>query len=315
MIGQFAFLLASLGSLVVLGAYTQAAWRGVARAPGGAKRETARESRRACHVSPVRRAASGCGGRPRRDVPVLQERQPPQDPRRLGSARHGLTGRGSLARSKRRSTPTEKKRGHPAFPGFPPGGGLDPFVGLAIFTHRGDERGGARARHGHAVSAPGRDLVPLRLEGSGEVPVAHPGSRRDQGCPGISCAPGVSKVPCAERRQQSVLVVPEGACDADVCSMHFYVALRRGDALEIAASGLPPKSFVSLESHVSGKPFTTILRDGVNRCGWLRLARGRRARAHAGGPHDGWFQLFLGISQAVPGTPAEFCARLERPGL
>ncbi len=42
-----------------------------------------------------------------------------------------------------------------------------------------------------------------------------------KGCRGISCAPELREVPCAERRQQSVLVVPEGARDADVCSMHF----------------------------------------------------------------------------------------------
>jgi hypothetical protein len=134
-----------------------------------------------------------------------------------------------------------------------------------------------------------------------------------QGCKGLSCAPSLNEVPCAERRDSGPLVVPAGACDADVCILHFYVALRRGDAIEVSASGFPHKSFIVLESHVPGEPFhEDPAAWGTQVPGaFAWLVEGKPTRLSAA-PHDGWFMLMLALGEAVPGAPLDFCARLER---
>jgi hypothetical protein len=314
MIGQFAFLLASLGSLVVLGAYTRRRGAGL------------RELQAGLSAKPPARA----GG--------------PATCRQCGAPLQAAAGDLAVTCSYCRSDNLLEipkawigaARAH--------GKKLAGAIEEAVYAYREEERDIRRSLVYRLVvvsilssgslfllvgvtNAAELERVTVtpyqRLEGilyrfDWKESVKSPSLTLDhgeiKGCRGISCAPTLSEVPCAERRQQSVLVVPKGACDADVCSMHFYVALRRGDTLEISASGLPPKSFVSLESHVSGKPFHDDPAGWGEQVpgGFAWLADGELARL-AAAPHDGWFQLFLGISQPVPGTPVEFCARLERP--
>lgn len=136
-----------------------------------------------------------------------------------------------------------------------------------------------------------------------------------KGCIGLSCFVSLSELPCAERSAVDPLIVPEGACGAEACMMHWYVALRRGDTLEVAASDLPPKTFVALKSHDRGAPFhenPVAWGDQVPEA-FVWLAEGQLARLPAA-PHDGWFQLVLGLGGAIPGSPLPFCVRLERSG-
>jgi hypothetical protein len=96
--------------------------------------------------------------------------------------------------------------------------------------------------------------------------------------------------------------------------MHWYVALQRDDVIEITASGLPSKSFVALKSHVRGEPFHTdpVAWGTQVPGGFAWITDGAPAPLIAA-PHDGWYELVLGVSQAIPGTPVDFCARLARP--
>ncbi len=135
-----------------------------------------------------------------------------------------------------------------------------------------------------------------------------------KGCDGFSCFVSLRELPCAERKP-SALVVPNGACGEEACMMHWYVALRRGDTLELTATELSAQTFVQLKSHDRGAPFHedpvawgTQVPDGF---AWLR--EGHPARLPSA-PHDGWFQLVLGLGAAIPGSPLPFCARLERAG-
>jgi hypothetical protein len=164
-----------------------------------------------------------------------------------------------------------------------------------------------------------------RLKGSFErfdwrKAVASPGLVLDEGdrrgCAGLGCSPWLNEIPCAERRKPGPLVIPAGACDEGACTMHWYVALRRGDAIEITASGLPPKTFIALKSHVRDAPFHTnpVAWGEQVPGGFVWLADETPARLEAA-PHDGWFQLILGLGEAIPGTPLAFCARLERVGI
>jgi DNA-directed RNA polymerase subunit RPC12/RpoP len=135
-----------------------------------------------------------------------------------------------------------------------------------------------------------------------------------KGCQGVGCTPLLSPRPCAERKSVRPLVAGPGGHDERACKLHWYVALKRGDAIEITASGLPAKSFVSLESHVRGVPFhgdTAAWGEAVSG-GFAELAEGRPTRLKEA-PHDGWYLLVLGIEGAIPRTPAEFCAHLDRP--
>jgi hypothetical protein len=95
--------------------------------------------------------------------------------------------------------------------------------------------------------------------------------------------------------------------------MHWYVALRRGDVVEITASGLSSNAFIALESHVRGAPFhRDPMAWGAELPGQrAALVDGRPARLSPA-PHDGWFELVLGAGDAAPGTSVALCARLER---
>lgn len=136
-----------------------------------------------------------------------------------------------------------------------------------------------------------------------------------KGCRGVDCYLSLSEVPCAERYGARALVVPEGACDEEVCTLHYYVALRRGDAIELTGSELPPRSFILLKSHVREAPFHgDAAAWGTQVPGaFAWLTDGNPARLPAA-PHDGWFQLIIGLGQAMPGMPLPLCARLERDG-
>ncbi len=146
--------------------------------------------------------------------------------------------------------------------------------------------------------------------------VASPWLTLDQGdakgCRGFSCELPLRKTPCSERGKTNPFVMPAGACDAEACMVHWYVALRHGDVVEVTANGLPPKAFVALDSHRRDAPFhanaagwgTTV----VGQFGWL--TDGNSARLTA--PHDGWFQVNLGTDSTVVGAPLDLCARLER---
>jgi DNA-directed RNA polymerase subunit RPC12/RpoP len=135
-----------------------------------------------------------------------------------------------------------------------------------------------------------------------------------KGCNGSSCFVSLKERPCAERKP-SALVVPRGACSEEVCMMHWYVALRRGDTLELTASELPPQTFVQLKSHTRGAPFheDPVAWGPQVPEGFAWLSEGQPARLPAA-PHDGWFQLVLGLGSAIPGSPLPFCARLDRAG-
>jgi hypothetical protein len=178
--------------------------------------------------------------------------------------------------------------------------GVTDFASLDSSTETVYQRAGrglARFDWGEAVAAPALVLD----EGDAS------------GCAGLGCAPLLSERPCDERRWPRPLVIPAGACDAEACTMHWYVALRRGDVIEVKASGLSSSGFIALESHVRGAPFHS------DPMAWGAEIPGRRASLVDGkparlsaAPHDGWFVLVLGAGDAVPGTSLALCARLDR---
>jgi predicted RNA-binding Zn-ribbon protein involved in translation (DUF1610 family) len=111
------------------------------------------------------------------------------------------------------------------------------------------------------------------------------------------------------------LVLPAGACDAGACTLHWYVALRFGDAIETSSDAFPAESFVTLRSHVRGAPFDHDARAWgetiPDRFGWLDGGKPVRL----GAPHDGWFELLLGTKGTTPGTAYPLCMRLLRAKL
>jgi hypothetical protein len=313
MIGQFAFLLASLGTLVVLGAYTKRRGAGLRELQAGlsAKPPTRAGGPATCRQcgAPLQAGAGDVAV----TCPYCRSDNLLKIPESwIGDARaHGKKLAGAVenavlafqdeTRSIRRSMAWRL-----VTVSILSAGSLFLLVGVTN-----------AAELERVTVTPYQRLEGLLYRFDWKESVKSPSLSLDEsekkGCKGFSCAVSLSQVPCAERRSPPQLVIPEGACDADVCSMHFYVALRRGDTIEVTPSGLPPKSFVSLESHVRGEPFhddPAAWGESVPG-GFAWLAEGAPARL-AAAPHDGWFQLFLGVSQAIPGTPIDFCARLER---
>jgi len=147
--------------------------------------------------------------------------------------------------------------------------------------------------------------------------VASPGLTLDhedaRGCLGGRCFVSLRRGSCPERDKYNQFVVPAGACDAQACMVHWYVALRRGDTIEFAAHDVPAQSFVTLQAHVRNAPFHR------NAATWGRtlpgyfawLSDGTRARLPPA-PHDGWFQLLLGLGEGATGWVLPICARISR---
>ena len=134
-----------------------------------------------------------------------------------------------------------------------------------------------------------------------------------RGCLGFRCFVSLRKRSCSEGDGYNQFVVPAGACDAEACTLHWYVPLRRGDTIEFTAHDLPAQSFVSLEAHVRNAPFHHNARAwGRTLPGYFAwLSDGTPARLPPA-PHDGWFQLMLALGEGVTGRVLPICATVTR---
>ncbi len=116
-------------------------------------------------------------------------------------------------------------------------------------------------------------------------------------------------VPDACPNPPKLLLSPSAACGDSGCTLHYYVALRSRDEIEL--SGLPVQGQVWLDEHTRGKQFHTSGASwGTTIDGPHPLGPGHVTRLTA--PHDGWFRLVLTSPHFTPDGLYELCSRLVR---
>lgn len=127
----------------------------------------------------------------------------------------------------------------------------------------------------------------------------------------ISAAPELATSPCGEGARRDQFSFGRERCDGSGCSAEWYVALHRGDAIELTALELPPRTFAALKAHRGNAKFHTDAATWglpTGQTEWLESAP-----VTLTAPHSGWFAILLVAEDAAPAVDYRVCARLLRP--